>query len=155
MCLTAHQLQCSICISSPHQSYQNNPCMRQALLGKDGIPLNFCSYAVLELHVWAIGWFECWGLASWRCARPRESVFINGLFFCCRSLHHCSKNQNPDHLSIRGNKSFVLEQEWNLVNGNTSDDNAMIYGFQSAHNILWISEFSWYSPDLTDLQKVL
>ena len=32
-------------------------------------------------------------------------------FFCCRSLHLCSKNQNPDHLSIRGNKSFVLEQE--------------------------------------------
>ena len=43
---------------------------------------------------------------------PQQTVFISSRFFSCRSLHHCSKNQNPDHLRIRGNRSFVLELEW-------------------------------------------
>jgi hypothetical protein len=45
MCLmTAYQLPCSIQVWFPHQSYQNNPCMRQAaLLARLGrIHLNFC-----------------------------------------------------------------------------------------------------------------
>jgi len=73
---------------------------------------------------WVIWMFRFGFLAL---VSPHQTVFISSRFFSCRSLHHCSKNQNPDHLSIRGNKSFVLELEWNLVNGNTWDDNAMIY----------------------------